>query len=169
MWIDTHCHLDAAEFDADRAAVIDRARAAGVGQMVLPAVQVGDFEAVRTLAHREGFAYALGIHPLYVEQAGEDDLERLRDALGAQRDDSRLVAVGEIGLDHFVPEEVAGRERQERFYAAQLAIAAQFDLPVILHVRRSADSLLKQLRRICVAASRTLSTAAASRPRRSSS
>ena len=150
MWIDTHCHLDAAEFDADRAAVIDRARAAGVGQMVLPAVQVGDFEAVRTLAHREGFAYALGIHPLYVEQAGEDDLERLRDALGAQRDDSRLVAVGEIGLDHFVPEEVAGRERQERFYAAQLAIAAQFDLPVILHVRRSADSLLKQLRRIRV-------------------
>jgi TatD DNase family protein len=144
MWIDTHCHLDAAEFDADRAAVIERARAAGVGQIVLPAVGRSNFDAVRRLAHAHGFAYALGIHPLYVERAADDDLVHLRDALAEHRDDERLVAIGEIGLDHFVPG--LDRDRQARFYAAQLRLACEFGLPVIVHVRRSADSLLKHLR-----------------------
>jgi len=103
MWIDTHCHLDAAEFDADRAAVIDRARSAGVAQIVLPAVGRANFDTVRALAHAHGFAYALGIHPLAVERAGDDDLAHLRSKLAAHRDDTRLVAIGEIGLDHFVP------------------------------------------------------------------
>jgi TatD DNase family protein len=149
MWIDTHCHLDADEFAADRAAVVARARAAGVGQMVLPAVAVDDFDAVRDLAHAHGCVYALGIHPLFVDRAGDADLEHLRAALAARRDDARLVAVGEIGLDHFVPG--LDRARQERFYAEQLAIAREFDLPVLLHVRRSADTLLKHLRRLRVA------------------
>lgn len=144
MWIDTHCHLDAGEFDADRPAVIDRARSAGVRQIVLPAVGRFNFDTVRTLAHAHGFAYALGIHPLYVEHAADDDLVRLREALVARRDDPRLVAIGEIGLDHFVPG--LDRERQARFYAAQLRLASEFALPVIVHVRRSADSLLKYLR-----------------------
>ena len=145
MWIDTHCHLDAPEFAADRAAVVARARAAGVERIVLPAVEVANFDAVRALAHAHDGAYALGIHPLYVDRADDDDLDRLREALTAHRDDPRLVAVGEIGLDHFVPG--LDRERQARFYAAQLALAREFTLPVILHVRRSADDLLKQLRR----------------------
>jgi TatD DNase family protein len=148
MWIDTHCHLDAPEFDADRAAVVARARAAGVGRIVLPAVAAFNFEAVRELAHRHGDAYALGIHPLYVGQATEADLASLRAALTQHREDPRLVAVGEIGLDHFVPG--ADRVRQEHFYVEQLKLAREFALPVILHVRRSADSLLKQLRRIRV-------------------
>ena len=149
MWIDTHCHLDAAEFSADRAAVIARARAAGVAQIVIPAVAPGNFDAVRELAHAHGFAYALGIHPLYVDRAGEGDLQRLAQALRAHHGDARLVAVGEIGLDHFVPG--LDRARQEHFYAAQLVLAREFDLPVILHVRRSADTLLKHLRsaRLC--------------------
>jgi TatD DNase family protein len=147
-WIDTHCHLDAPEFDADRSQVLARAQAAGVARMVLPAVEVGAFEAIRALAHAHGHAYALGIHPLYADRAGDDDLERLRDALAAQRDDPRLVAVGEIGLDHFVPG--LDRERQVQFYASQLMLAREFALPVILHVRRSADDLLKHLRRIRV-------------------
>ena len=147
-WIDTHCHLDAAEFDADRSAVIARARAAGVTQIVLPAVEVANFEAVRSLAHSHGHAYALGIHPLYVDRAADGDLDRLREALAAHRDDPRLVAVGEIGLDHFVPG--LDRERQAGFYAAQLTLAREFALPAILHVRRSADELLKHLRRIPV-------------------
>ncbi len=146
MWTDSHCHLDAPEFDADRDAVVVRARAAGVTMQVLPAVEAGNFEAVRTLAHAHGLAYALGIHPLYVHRAADDDLDRLDAALSALRDDPRLVAVGEIGLDHFVPG--LDRERQERFYVAQLRLAQRHGLPVILHVRRSADGLLKQLRRI---------------------
>ena len=146
MWIDTHCHLDAPEFDADRDAVVARARAAGVAQLVLPAVEVAHFAAVRELAHAHGFAYALGIHPLYVQRAADEDLARLDAELAAQRDDPLLVAVGEIGLDHFVPG--LDRERQERFYVEQLKIARRHGLPVILHVRRSADALLKQLRRI---------------------
>ncbi|HNJ84639.1 MAG TPA: TatD family hydrolase, partial [Piscinibacter sp.] len=146
MWIDTHCHLDAPEFDADRDAVVARARAAGVAQLVLPAVEVAHFAAVRELAHAHGFAYALGIHPLYVQRAADEDLARLDAELAAQRDDPLLVAVGEIGLDHFVPG--LDRERQERFYVEQLKIARRHGLPVILHVRRSADALLKHLRRI---------------------
>ncbi len=147
-WIDTHCHLDAAEFAADRDAVVERARAAGVSQIVLPAVDVGNLDAVRALAHRHGLAYALGIHPLCVGRAGEGDLDAVRAALARHRDDPRLVAVGEIGIDLFVPG--LDRARMERFYAAQLALAHEFGLPVIVHVRRSADALLKHLRRIPV-------------------
>jgi len=149
MWIDTHCHLDAPEFAADRAAVVQRAHAAGVHRLVLPAVQAADFEAVAALAQAVDAAYALGIHPLFVDRADETDLERLRAALQARRDDPRLVAVGEIGLDHFVPG--LDPARQERFYGAQLKIARDAGLPVILHVRRSADALLKGLRRVEVA------------------
>jgi TatD DNase family protein len=145
-WIDTHVHLDAAEFAPDRAAVAARARAAGVACMVLPAVAVHNFDTVRALAHAEGAAYALGIHPLCVDAAADADLDHLADALRRCRDDPRLVAVGEIGLDHFVPG--LDRARQERFYAAQLKLARDAGLPVILHVRRSADALLKHLRRI---------------------
>jgi TatD DNase family protein len=148
MWIDTHCHLDAAEFDGDRDAVIERAQAAGVRMQVLPAVEVANFAAVRALAHAQGLAYALGIHPLYVHRASDADLDTLRDALAQWRDDPRLVAVGEIGLDFFVPG--LDPALQERFYEAQLKLAREAGLPVILHVRRSADRLLKGLRRIGV-------------------
>jgi len=150
FWIDTHCHLDAPEFASDVAVVRERARARGVAHCVLPAVQVQNFERVRTLAHEFGDSYALGIHPLYVKQAADDDLARLDAALTAQRDDPRLVAVGEIGLDYFVPElcEEPLRARQEHFYAEQLKLARKHSLPVILHVRRSADMLLKGLRAV---------------------
>jgi len=150
MLIDTHCHLDAAEFEADRLEIARRARAAGVGAIVIPAVEHANFAVVRDLAHRiEGGAYALGIHPLYVERAQAGDLEALREAVVSALDDPRFVAIGEIGLDFFVPEIAAGapRARQEHFYDAQLALAAEFGLPVLLHVRRSQDILLKYLRR----------------------
>ena len=149
MWIDTHCHLDATEFDLDHAAVVARARAAGVHQIVLPAVAADHFDATRALAHEHGLAYALGIHPLRVDAAQEQDLERLQQALSQWRGDPRLVAVGEIGLDHFVPG--LDRARQEHFYTEQLRLARDAGLPVILHVRQSADGLLKGLRRCGVA------------------
>lgn len=149
-WIDTHCHLDAPEFAPDVAAVRARAREQGVVHCVLPAVQVAHFEDVRTLAHQFGDSYALGIHPLYVAQAEDGDLARLDAALAQHRDDPQLVAVGEIGLDYFVPAlcEEPLRARQEHFYEEQLRIARRHGLPVILHVRRSADRLLKGLRAV---------------------
>ena len=148
MWIDTHCHLDAAEFDVDREAVREAARQAGVTRCVIPAVHAGHWPEVAQLAERHGDAYAMGIHPLYVLQAQEADLLALDQALTERRDDPRLVAVGEIGLDFFVPElcTPAMRERQWFFYTAQLKLAQKHGLPVILHVRRSADLLLKGLR-----------------------
>lgn len=147
-WIDTHCHLDAPEFDADRDAVAERARAAGVRLLVLPAVAAAHFDALRQLAQHGGHAYALGIHPLYVADASDDDLDRLQQALHDHRGDPRLVAVGEIGLDHFVPG--LDPALQERFYLAQLRLAREAGLPVLLHCRRSVDDLLKGLRRIPV-------------------
>ncbi len=148
MWIDTHCHLDAAEFDADRDAVREAARQVGVTRCVIPAVHAGHWPQVAQLAERHGDAYALGIHPLFVPQAQEADVKALEQALTERRDDPRLVAVGEIGLDFFVPELCTPdmRERQWFFYTAQLKLAQQHGLPVILHVRRSADLLLKGLR-----------------------
>ena len=148
MWIDTHCHLDAAEFDADRDAVRQAARVAGVTRCVIPAVHAAHWPQVAQLAERHGDAYALGIHPLYVPQAQQADVLALDRALTERRDDPRLVAVGEIGLDFFVPElcTPSMRERQWFFYTSQLKLAQKHGLPVILHVRRSADLLLKGLR-----------------------
>src|SRR5688572_30176965 len=94
MWIDTHAHLDAQEFEPDRPAVISRARSAGVQHIVLPAVEVGNFEVVRELAHAHGLSYALGIHPLFVQHASDEDLALLQAALQKHREDPRLVAVG---------------------------------------------------------------------------
>ena len=159
-WIDSHCHIDAPEFDLDRSAVIQNAQAQGVAWCVMPAVQAKDFLPLQKLAQEFQQPYALGIHPLYVPQAQEQDLAFLaqcidnalaQDANG-QRTDSRLVSLGEIGLDFFVPAlcEPAMREKQEFFYHAQLKIAQKYKLPVILHVRKSADELLKGLRRFAV-------------------
>ena len=156
-WLDSHCHLDAPEFDLDRTAVLQKAQAQGVAWCVMPAVQAKDFLPLQKLAQELHQPYALGIHPLYVPQAEELDLEFLAQCIESalaqdanrQRADARLVALGEIGLDFFVPalRQPAMREKQEFFYHAQLKIAQKFKLPVIVHVRKSADELLKGLRR----------------------
>ncbi len=147
-WIDTHCHLDASEFASDVQAVRARARAAGVAHCVLPAVCAANFDGVRELAHESGDSYALGIHPMYVAQSQDSDLVLLDEVLQRHADDPRLVAVGEIGLDFFVPELCVSplRERQMFFYTEQLKLARKHGLPVLLHVRRSVDHLLKGLR-----------------------
>lgn len=147
-WIDTHCHLDAPEFASDRPAMRARAAAQGVVHCVIPAVGVVNFDTVRELAHALGDSYALGIHPLLVKQSRDEDLQALDEQLTAHRDDPRLVAVGEIGLDYFIEELKTGplAQRQEHFYREQLKLARRHGLPVLLHVRRSADRLLKGLR-----------------------
>jgi TatD DNase family protein len=146
MWIDSHCHLDAEEFDGDREQVVERARAAGVQMMLIPGVEVETFERVRNIAHQYGFGYALGIHPLYVSRAADTDLEHLCDAVRSAQVDPSFAGIGEIGLDFDEGAPEAGR--QEHFYQAQLRLARSWSLPVVLHVRRSADRLLKYLRRI---------------------
>ena len=143
MLIDTHCHLDASEFDSDRSEVIGRARSAGVGAFVIPAVERSGFSKVLEICGNELACHpALGIHPMYVENAVPEDLEILRERA------MEVVAIGEIGLDFFV--ENYDRERQIYFFEAQLKIAREFDLPVLLHVRRSQDTVLASLRRIRV-------------------
>jgi len=144
--IDTHLHLDAVEFDPDRAALLARARAVGIEGFVVPAVGREGFARVLALAETTpGVFPALGIHPLTADRASEADLEAL-DILLAQ---GRAVAVGEIGLDHHVPGLDAAR--QQAFFTAQLGLARRHDLPVILHVRRAQDAVLAALRRTRVA------------------
>lgn len=144
MYIDTHCHLDAAEFGGNQAGVVERANAAGVDCLIVPSVDRNDFAIVRELCERfSGCAPAWGIHPMYVDDAVPDDLQLLRSEL-AQGD---AVAVGEIGLDFFVEHD---RERQEFYFSEQLKLAREFDLPVLLHIRRAQDTILKHLRRIRV-------------------
>ena len=158
QWIDSHCHLDAPEFSADRAAVLSRAQEAGVQWCVMPAVQAKDFTKLQEIASLFAQPYALGIHPLYVPQAQTEDLLHLEACIqkartltdAGQPTDPRLVALGEIGLDFFVPSlcEPAMREKQLFFCHAQLKLAQKYKLPVILHVRKSADQLLSGLRRL---------------------
>ena len=144
-WVDTHCHLDAAEFDADRQGVVAMARAAGVTTVVVPSVESGNFPAVARLCRdTPGCLPAYGIHPLYVDRANEAHLPALREFL----QDNAAVAVGEIGLDFFV--QPCDPLRQEHFLVEQLKIARDLQLPVLLHVRRAVDAVLKQLRRIPV-------------------
>lgn len=143
-FIDTHCHLDAPEFGAEMPVLRARAAERGVAMCVIPAVAVSNFATVRELAHVQGDAYALGIHPLCTGEAKDEDLEALDAELAARRDDPRLVAVGEIGLDYFV--EGLDGEKQERFFHTQLQLARRHGLPVLIHVRRSVDKVLKHLR-----------------------
>jgi TatD DNase family protein len=143
-FVDTHCHLDAPEFGAEMPALRARAAGLGVAMCVIPAVALFNFATVRELAHVQGDAYALGIHPLCIGEAKDEDLETLDAELTARRDDPRLVAVGEIGLDYFV--EGLDGPKQERFFHTQLQLARKHGLPVLIHVRRSVDKVLKHLR-----------------------
>lgn len=146
MLIDTHCHLDADEFDADRAQVVARARAGGVKMMVLPAAHPMHFDKCAAVAQQFGFAYALGVHPLWIGDAADAAIDQMRAAAQAALADQRLVAIGEIGIDLHAP--MVDVSRQEWFFREQLKVARDLSLPVIVHVRKSADLLLKHLRQI---------------------
>lgn len=151
MWIDTHCHLDAHEFGAESLDVARGAGGQGVGMIVIPAVERGNFAVVKQLADgAPNASYALGIHPIFVPQASDEDLAALRRLVEASLGDPRFVAIGEIGLDYFIPMlcEPAMRDKQERFFREQLRIARDFKLPVLTHVRRSQDQVLKHVRQI---------------------
>ncbi len=146
--IDTHCHLDAKEFELDRAAVIQQSVATGVDMMVVPAVALENFNQVALLAkENKHCSYALGIHPMSIDEAKPDDIARL-DALVSEtlQQENKLVAIGEIGLDFYVTKD--NKATQEFYFREQLLIAKKYDLPVILHVRSAIDDVLKHLRRV---------------------
>ncbi|MDO8314420.1 MAG: TatD family hydrolase [Rugosibacter sp.] len=145
MLIDTHCHLDAAEFDADREEVAQAARQSNVSVIVVPAVERANFGAVSSVCREyPGCVAAFGIHPMAVARAREEDIQALRETIAREQP----IAVGEIGLDRFFPQR--DDAQQLYYFVEQLKIAQAADLPVLLHVRRAIDQVLQQLRRIGV-------------------
>lgn len=148
MWVDTHCHLDAAEFAADRAAVYARAVQRGMAACVVPAVACQSFAELEVCCQAYPLCHpAYGIHPMYVDRADSGDLEKLADWLGQRR----AVAVGEIGLDGTVVDQPGlDMDRQLAFFRPQLRLAVMLGLPVILHVRRAIDLVCRELRQVRV-------------------
>lgn len=140
---DSHCHLDDASFDADRAQVLARARQLGVAEQLLPAVRAADWPKLLDFCASEAGLYpALGLHPIYSEEHSEDDLVLLDEYLKA----GRAVAVGEIGLDFFITD--PERERQKLFFREQLLLAREYELPIVLHVRKAHNETLALLKEI---------------------
>ena len=142
MLVDSHCHLDAGEFDRDRDDVIARARAAGVTRQVLPAIGAAGWPKLRELcASVEGLFPAYGLHPMFLDDHHPDHLRQLGDWIERERP----VAVGECGLDYFI--EGLDRDAQQRYFDGQLALAREHDLPVIVHARRAVDAVVASIRR----------------------
>lgn len=140
--VDSHCHLDAAEFDADRDAVIDRARAAGVTRQIVPAVDAASWPKLRDVcASDAGLFPAYGLHPMYLQAHRPEHLPQLREWIERERP----VAIGECGLDYFV--EGLDRDAQSRYFEGQLQLACEFDLPVVVHARRAVDAVIAAIRR----------------------
>lgn len=142
MLIDSHSHLDASEFDADRADVIARARAAGVAEQVIPAIALDGFAKLRDLcASTDGLHPAYGLHPMFLEAHRPDHLGALRDWI----ERARPVAVGECGLDFFV--EGLDRQVQRMYFQRQIELAREFDLPLIVHARSAIEETIGAIRR----------------------
>lgn len=143
LLIDSHSHVDVSEFDADRAQVLARARAAGVSRQVVPAIALVGFDQLRDVCRDESGLYpAYGLHPMYLADHRPEHL----DALRAWIERERPVAVGECGLDFFV--DGLDAETQRFYFRNQLELARDFDLPVILHARRALDEVIAALRGI---------------------
>jgi TatD DNase family protein len=149
MWIDTHCHVDAPEFASVLPNIISAAHDQNVQAILLPTVRAADCQTVKELTSQysnqiPGLVYTLGIHPLYSNQMQPGDLEIVDQQIAQSLSDPRFVGVGEIGLDYFV--EGLDPQQQDLIFNAQLDLAEKYQLPVILHVRRSQDAILKALR-----------------------
>ncbi len=141
MFIDTHCHLDATEFEGEQATIVQHAQVAGLRCIVVPSVSCDNFDAVRTMCDQYPICVpAYGIHPMYVADAIPAHLDQLNDCLTQHHP----IAVGEIGLDFFIKH--YDQARQEYFFVEQLKLAREHDLPVLLHLRKAQDSVLKCLR-----------------------
>ncbi|WP_434708392.1 TatD family hydrolase [Pseudomonas sp. R1-1] len=144
--IDSHTHLDFPDFDADRSALLAESRALGVRRMVVLGVHTGNWQRVWDLVQSDADLYAaFGLHPVFLDQHQSADLQRLGDWLTRLYGHRQLCAVGEIGLDYFI--ETLDRERQQTLFEAQLQLAADFQLPALIHVRRSHAAVIATLKR----------------------
>lgn len=140
--IDTHCHIDVSAFDEDRQEILIKCHEAGVSRVLVPGITADTWPRLKDICRQYTSLYpAYGLHPVYVEGHREVDIEALDQWLQAEKP----IAVGEIGLDYFIPE--LDRDRQQNLFEAQLALAQRYLLPVILHVRKSHDAVLSTLKR----------------------
>jgi len=141
--VDSHCHLDVDAFDSDRPDVIDRARHAGVTRQIVPAIDAAGWPGLRDLcASNPGLYPAYGLHPMFLDQHRPAHLVELHDWVGRERP----IAIGECGLDFFVPG--LDPDAQARIFDAQLLLADEFDLPLIVHARRAVDAVIAAIRRV---------------------
>ncbi|MGV6397197.1 TatD family hydrolase [Pseudomonas caspiana] len=161
-FIDTHTHLDFPDFDVDRGAILDNCRTLGVERMVVLGVYQRNWQRVWDLTLENPVLYAaFGMHPVYIDEHQTGHLSELRDWLYRLKGHPQLCAVGEIGLDYYV--ERLDRERQQQVFEAQLQLAADFDLPALLHVRRSHADVIATLKRFKLARSGIIHAFAGSR------
>ncbi|SKC04944.1 TatD DNase family protein [Kosakonia radicincitans] len=143
-FIDTHCHFDFPPFMGDEVASIARAADAGIGRIIVPAIAARYFDRICSLAREHSALYAaLGLHPIVIEEHTAQSLEQLEQALAARPE--KVLAIGEIGLDLY--RDNPQFERQQQVLDAQLKLAKRFDLPVILHSRRTHDKLAMHLKK----------------------
>ena len=144
--IDSHTHLDFPDFDKDRQALLVESRALGVRRMVVLGVYQGNWQRVWDLVLSDPDLHAaFGLHPVNLDDHQPDDLRELGEWLTRLAGHRQLCAVGEIGLDYFI--ETLDRERQQALFDAQLQLAADFNLPALIHVRRSHAAVIATLKR----------------------
>ncbi|MDR9440210.1 MAG: TatD family hydrolase [Halomonas sp.] len=146
MLIDAHCHLDFPDFDADREAVFERARVAGVGHFVVPGTTRKRWSNVLVLGERDDVSASLGLHPYFMDEHREEDLEALEEALDAN---PGVVAVGECGIDARFGE---SWNAQWRLFDDQLRLAKARKLPVVIHCVQANDKVAKRLRQLALPA-----------------
>jgi len=141
LFIDSHCHLDDSQFDTDRSVVLQRCKALLVEKMVIPGVVEAQWhKALQLASQHPNIHVAVGLHPLFLKRHQPDDLSRLNQAL---LEHPEIVAVGEIGLDFYG--KAAERTAQLTLLIAQLEIAATFQRPLLLHVRKAHQQMVEQL------------------------
>ncbi|MBU0654155.1 MAG: TatD family hydrolase [Gammaproteobacteria bacterium] len=140
--IDTHCHFDEPDFDADRESLVQQMQAVGVSDLVFPAVTAATWPRLKAIcASSPHFHASYGLHPIYLAQHRPEHVQELRGWLAREQP----VAVGECGLDFYLPE--LDVQQQEELFVAHLQLAREFDLPLIIHARRSVDIIIKHIRR----------------------
>ncbi|KFF50018.1 hydrolase TatD [Gammaproteobacteria bacterium MFB021] len=146
MLFDAHCHLDFAAFDADREAVFSRAHAAGVRRFMVPGTTRARWPSVSALAARDDVSVGLGLHPYFIDDHRDEDLDALEEAL-TQR--GEVVAIGECGIDARFPQTLP---RQWQLFEAQLQLAKQHRLPLVIHCVHANDQVAKRLRQLALPA-----------------